>query len=95
MEKYRHTTTMSSGHEINGLSKVAYELGNEYQLEVQINKDVTKTGWFSKKYTYNVTFIGESQKVRTAVSELENSIESYNRRLYEDEVLDSGGWPFI
>lgn len=78
---YRQSFTITSGHEINGLSRTAYEVADKYQIDCRIDREVIKTGWFSKQYEYHITYIGDEDKVTNAIRVMQNSAEEYNVRL--------------
>ena len=79
MSDYRETFTITSGHEINGLSRVAYEVADKYQIDCKIDREVIKTGWFSKRHEYHITYSGD--KVTKAVDDMRESAEDYNDRI--------------
>ena len=81
MSDYRETCTISSGSEVNGLSRVAYEVADKYQIDCKIDREVIKTGWFSKRYEYHITYVGDKDKVTKAIDDMRESAEDYNARL--------------
>lgn len=81
MSDYRETFTITSGHEINGLSRVAYEVADKYQIDCKIDREVIKTGWFSKRHEYHITYSGDKDKVTKAVDDMRESAEDYNDRI--------------
>ena len=81
MSDYRETFTVASGHEINGLSRTAYEVADNYQIDCKIDREVIKTGWFSKRYEYHITYFGDKDKVAKAIDDMRESGEEYNARI--------------
>ena len=57
------------GNEINGLSRTAYEVADKYQIDCKIDREVIKTGWFSKRYEYHITYSGDNDKVMKAIDD--------------------------
>lgn len=93
MSNYRQTFSITCGHEINGLSRTAYEVADKYQIDCKIDREVIKTGWFSKQYEYHVTYSGDKDKVTKAIDVMRESAEEYNARL--DALIRtscSSGW---
>lgn len=78
---YRQSFTITSGHEINGLSRTAYEVADKYQIDCKIDREVIKTGWFSKQYEYHITYIGDEDKVTNAIRDMQDSAEEYNDKI--------------
>ena len=81
MSNYRETFSIASGHEINGLSRTAYEVADKYQIDCKIDREVIKTGWFSKRYEYHITYIGDEDKVTKAIDDMRESGEEYNAKI--------------
>ena len=82
MSNYRETFTIASGNEINGLSRTAYEVADKYQIDCKIDREVIKTGWFSKRYEYHITYSGDKDKVTKAIDDMRESGEEYNARIH-------------
>lgn len=78
---YRQSFTITSGHEINGLSRTAYEVADKYQIDCKIDREVIKTGWFSKQYEYYITYSGDKDKVTKAIDDMRESAEDYNNKI--------------
>ena len=81
MSDYRETFTITSSHEVNSLSRAAYEVADEYQIDCKIDREIIKTGWFSKRYEYHITYSGDKDKVTKAIDVMRESAEDYNARI--------------
>lgn len=81
MGNYRETFTIARGNEINGLSRTAYEVADKYQIDCKIDREVIKTGWFSKRYEYHITYSGDNDKVMKAIDDMREKCEEYNNRI--------------
>jgi len=81
MSDYRETFTIASGHEINGLSRAAYEVADKYQIDCKIDREVITLGWFSKRHEYHITYSGDKDKVTKAIDDMRESTEDYNNRI--------------
>ena len=95
MSDYRNTFTVRSGHEVNGLSRTAYKVADEFQVNCTIDRETFKTGWFSKRYEYYITYSGDKDKVSKAILAMRDSAEAYNRKLLSFEVGEAdcdSGW---
>lgn len=95
MSDYRNTFTVRSDHEVNGLSRTAYEVADKFQVNCSIDRETFKTGWFSKRYEYYITFSGDKAKVSKAILAMRNSAEAYNRKLriaQEGETYCDSWW---
>ena len=92
MSDLRRTFSITCGHEINGLSRTAYEVADKFQIDCKIDREVIKTGWFSKRYEYHITYSGEENKVIKAIRAMRNSAESYNKRIHAQQEIDCDSW---
>lgn len=93
MSNFRNTFTIASDHEINGLSRTAYNVADKYQINCNIDREVIKTGWFSKRYEYHVTYSGDEDKVTQAINVMRDSAEEYNIRIHSLQRTSCGsGW---
>lgn len=81
MSNYRQTFSITCGHEINGLSRTAYEVADKYQIDCKIDREVIKTGWFSKRYEYHITYCGDKDKVTKAIDDMRERGEEYNAKI--------------
>ena len=81
MGNYRETFTIARGNEINGLSRTAYEVADKYQIDCKIDREVIKTGWFSKRYEYHITYSGDNDKVMKAIDDMREKCEENNDRI--------------
>lgn len=81
MGNYRETFTIARGNEINGLSRTAYKVADKYQIDCKIDREVIKTGLFSKRYEYHITYTGDKDKVSKAIDDMRESGEKYNARI--------------
>lgn len=87
MSDYRETFTARCGHEINGLSRTAYRVADHYQIDCKIDREVIKTGWFSKRYEYYITFSGDEDKVTAAIRCMRECGEDYNKKMQALTVM--------
>ena len=92
MSDFRHTCTIKCGHEVNGLSQTAYEIADEYQIDCKIDREVIKTGWFSKRYEYHITFSGDKEKVTKAIDDMSDRAEKYNKRIHGQQETECDSW---
>ena len=83
MGNYRETFTIARGNEINGLSRTAYEVADKYQIDCKIDREVIKTGWFSKRYEYHITYSGDNDKVMKAIDDMREKCEEYNVLIHD------------
>lgn len=81
MGNYRETFTIARCNEINGLSRTAYEVADKYQIDCKIDREVIKTGWFSKRYEYHITYSGDNDKVMKAIDDMREKCEENNDRI--------------
>lgn len=63
MSEFRRTFSITSDHEVNGLSRTAYSVADKFQIDCKIDREVIKTGWFSKEYEYDIDFTGDKEMV--------------------------------
>ena len=82
MSDFRRTFSITSDHEVNGLSRTAYAVADKCQIDCKIDREVIKTGWFSKRYEYHITYSGEKDKVAKAIRAMRDSADAYNNRIY-------------
>jgi len=93
MSDYRETFSIITGHEVNGLSRAAYEVAGEYQIDCKIDREVIKTGWFSKRYEYHITYSGDKDKVIKAIDVMRESGEEYNAKIDSlQRIYCNSGW---
>lgn len=93
MSDYRHTFTIKSDHEVNGLSHTAYEVADKYQIDCKIDREVIKTGWFSKRHEYHITYTGDEDKVTKAIQDMHENAEEYNNKIHALQRIRCGsGW---
>lgn len=92
MSDFRHTCTIKCGHEVNGLSETAYKIADEYQIDCKIDREVIKTGWFSKRYEYHITYSGDKDKVTKAIDDMRDCAEKYNKRIHAHQETECDSW---
>ena len=81
MSNHRKTFWVSWRYPINGLEKTAHKIADMYQVDGHIDTDVIKTGWFSKKYEYNIVYSGEKEQVEKAYNEIYKCAKNFQARL--------------
>ena len=81
MSNYRKTFWVAWCYPINGLERTAHEIADKYQVDCCIDTDVVKTGWFSKKYEYNIVYSGEKENVEKAYDAIYESAVYFRARL--------------
>lgn len=52
-----------------------------FQIDCSIDREVIKTGWFSKQYEYHITYSGDEDKVTKAIDVMRESTEEYNDKI--------------
>jgi hypothetical protein len=93
MSDFRRTFSITSDHEVNGLSRTAYAVADRLQIDCKIDREVIKTGWFSKRYEYHITYSGDKDKVSKAILTMRDNTEAYNARIHAQQgttECDSG-----
>jgi hypothetical protein len=92
MSDFRRTFSITSDHEVNGLTRTAYAVADRLQIDCRIDREVIKTGWFSKRYEYHITYSGDKDKVSKAILTMRDSTEAYNARIHAQQgtYCDSG-----
>ena len=81
MSDYRETFFIITSHEVNGLSRTAYQVADKFQIDCKIDREVIQTGWFSKRYEYQITYSGDKDKVTKAILVMRDSTEAYNAKI--------------
>lgn len=81
MSNYRKTFWVSWRYPINGLERTAHEIADKFQVDCRIDCDTIKTGWFSKKYEYNIVYSGEKEQVEKAYNEIYKCAKNFRARL--------------
>lgn len=81
MSNYRKTFWVAWCYPINKLERTAHEIADMYQVDCHIDTDVIKTGWFSKKYEYNIVYSGEKEQVEKAYDKIYECAEYFQARL--------------
>lgn len=81
MSNYRKTFWIAWSYPINKLERTAHEIADKYQVDCRIDCDVVKTGWFSKRYEYNIIYSGEKEQVEKAYDTIYESAEYFKARL--------------
>lgn len=81
MSNYRKTFWVAWCYPINGLERTAHEIADKYQVDCRIDTDVIKTGWFSKKYEYNIVYSGEKENVEKAYDAIYECAKDFQARL--------------
>lgn len=92
MSNYRQTFSINSNYEVNGLSRTAYTIADRFQTECKIDREVIKTGWFSKRYEYHITYSGDKVNVLKAVHSMNESVEAYNKRIQAIDETENDNW---
>ena len=76
MSNYRKTFWVAWSYPINGLERTAHEIA-----DCRIDCNSIKTGWFSKKYEYNIVYSGEKENVEKAYDAIYECAEDFRARL--------------
>ena len=82
MSDYRRTFHIRWDYPINGLTRTAYDIADRNYTECKIDREEYKSGWFSKKYEYHITFIGEKNNVDKCMNAMHESAEYFNIRIH-------------
>ena len=56
-------------------------VADKYQIDCKIDREVIKTGWFSKRYEYHITYSGDNDKVMKAIDDMREKCEENNDRI--------------
>ena len=94
MSEFRRTFSITSDHEVNGLSRTAYAVADRLQIDCKIDREVIKTGWFSKRYEYHITYSGDKDNVTKAILSMRDSAEAYNFKIRSQQGITEcdSGW---
>lgn len=82
MENYRKTYWCSWSNPINGIERTVHKIADDCQVDCKIEKEVKKTGLFSKEYEYFVIFTGEKESVEKAYSHMCECGDRFRINLY-------------
>lgn len=82
MENYRKTYWCSWSHPINGIERTAHKIADDCQVDCKIEKEVKKTGLFSKEYEYFVIFTGEKESAEKAYNYMCEAGNRFRLNLY-------------
>ena len=63
------------------MERTAHQIADKYQVDCRIDCDVIKTGWFSKKYEYNIVYSGEKENVEKAYDAIYEDAEDFQAKL--------------
>lgn len=77
----RKTFEVKWCHPVNGLVGAAHRIADENDVDVNIDQEVKKTGWFSKQYAYYVTFSGEEVGVRKSMQAMREAAEEFRAKV--------------
>jgi hypothetical protein len=84
MAEIKRTFNIWGPYPINGLSRAAYQVADDFGLDCQIDREVVKTGWFSKRYEYHIRFSGEAVAVKNALDSMVIKTKAYADRVNAD-----------